>query len=73
MLFAGSIGAPMSGEVIEVKVMLGSQVRTGQTLVVMKSHKKEIVVTSPVRGEVLAVYVQPKAKVCNSFILCVQL
>ncbi len=55
---SGEIGAPMKGEVVEMKVAPGDHVIKGQTLAVLSAMKMEMVVQSPVTGEVRAVKVK---------------
>ena len=46
----GSVGAPMPGEILEVKVKVGDKVEKGQQLVVLSAMKLEMVVQSPLAG-----------------------
>ena len=48
----GSVAAPMSGEVIEVKISPGATVSAGQPLVVLSAMKMETSVASPCTGTV---------------------
>lgn len=48
----GSVGAPMSGDVVEVNIKPGAKVEAGQQLVVMSAMKMETAVCAPVSGVV---------------------
>lgn len=54
----GSVGAPMLGEVIEVKVKEGAKVKKGDPLVVVSAMKMEMVVNAPMDGVVKQLAVQ---------------
>lgn len=54
----GSIGAPMPGTVIDVKVKEGDAVKKGDTLVVLSAMKMETVVKSPIDGKVAKMAIQ---------------
>lgn len=48
----GSIGAPMMGDILEVKVKVGDKVTKGDQLVVLSAMKMEMVVQAPFDGTI---------------------
>lgn len=52
-----SIGAPMPGDVLEVKVKVGEEVVKGQPLVVISAMKMEMEVTAPCDGKVKEIHI----------------
>eukprot|EP00241_Pyramimonas_parkeae_P000178 CAMPEP_0114243830 /NCGR_PEP_ID=MMETSP0058-20121206/11004_1 /TAXON_ID=36894 /ORGANISM="Pyramimonas parkeae, CCMP726" /LENGTH=1264 /DNA_ID=CAMNT_0001356707 /DNA_START=106 /DNA_END=3901 /DNA_ORIENTATION=- len=51
----GSVGAPMSGEVVSVKVKAGDRVKAGAALAVMSAMKMETTVAAPCDGVVASI------------------
>lgn len=58
----GSIGAPMPGEVLAIKVKVGDKVEKGHQLAIMSAMKMEMVVQSPVAGVVKSISVEKGMK-----------
>ncbi|KAL7421116.1 pyruvate carboxylase [Cryptotrichosporon argae] len=54
----GSVGSPMSGVVVDVRVKEGQDVKAGDPLCVLSAMKMESVVSSPVSGKVKRVLVK---------------
>ncbi|VDK50159.1 unnamed protein product [Anisakis simplex] len=59
----GSIGAPMPGEVLELKVKEGDKVEAKTPLFVLSAMKMEMVIDSPIAGTVKKIYCDPKTRV----------
>ncbi|KAG2011484.1 pyruvate carboxylase [Coprinopsis cinerea AmutBmut pab1-1] len=54
----GSVGAPMSGVVVEVRVKEGQEIKKGDPVCVLSAMKMESAVTAPVSGHVKRILVQ---------------
>ena len=67
---AGSIGAPMPGNVVDVKAPVGTTVAKGTPLVVLSAMKMETVVTSPIAGVVERVTVKVGDAMAAGDLLC---
>ena len=57
------MGAPMPGEIVDVKVSVGDKVEKGQSLCVVSAMKMEMTVSAPISGTVKKVHVAIKEKV----------
>ncbi len=58
----GSVGAPMPGEVLSVRVKEGDEIEKGQPLVVLSAMKMEMVVSAPISGKIKLVSVETGMK-----------
>ncbi|KII85804.1 hypothetical protein PLICRDRAFT_165243 [Plicaturopsis crispa FD-325 SS-3] len=54
----GSVGAPMSGVVVEVRVKEGQEIKKGDPVCVLSAMKMESAITAPVSGHIKRVAVQ---------------
>ncbi|CAF4419429.1 unnamed protein product, partial [Adineta steineri] len=52
------IGAPMPGQVLDIKVKEGDSIKKGDTVIVLSAMKMETVVKSTVEGKVKKVHVK---------------
>jgi len=66
----GSIGAPMSGDVIEVAVKPGQKVKAGDKLAILSAMKMETVVLSPIDGVIAHCGVSAGSKVSTADLIC---
>jgi len=51
----GSVGAPMRGEILAVKVKVGDKVEKGQPLAILSAMKMEMIVQAPITGVVKSI------------------
>ncbi|HEY5266995.1 MAG TPA: biotin carboxylase N-terminal domain-containing protein [Acidimicrobiales bacterium] len=56
-LTPGGLNAPMPGQIIDVRAVVGQHVEAGETLVVMEAMKMEHVISAPTSGTVSDVFV----------------
>ncbi|KRZ74270.1 Pyruvate carboxylase 1, partial [Trichinella papuae] len=58
----GSVGAPMPGEVLQIKVKEGDVVKMKTPLIVITAMKMEMIIESPLDGVVKTVFAKPAMK-----------
>ncbi|RCN40708.1 putative pyruvate carboxylase [Ancylostoma caninum] len=68
----GSIGAPMPGEILELKVKEGDKVVPKQPLFVLSAMKMEMVIDTPIAGTVKQIHLQKGTK-CQAGDLVVEI
>lgn len=51
----GSVGAPMPGEILDIRVKEGDSVEQGETIAILSAMKMEMVVQSPITGKVKSI------------------
>ena len=56
----GSVGAPMAGEVVQVLVKEGEDVKAGSAIAVLSAMKMETTVSAPCDGRVKHIAIVPK-------------
>jgi len=67
----GSVGAPMAGQVIDVTVKPGQDIKAGSPLIVLSAMKMETTVSCPCDGRVAHVAVQTKDNVAIGDLLVI--
>lgn len=65
-----AINAPMPGTILDVKVNVGDQVKSGQVLMILEAMKMENEIMAPVDGTVTSVGVSKGATVESGTALC---
>ncbi|WFD18953.1 pyruvate carboxylase [Malassezia caprae] len=66
----GSVGSPLAGVVVEVKVQQGATVKKGEPLFVMSAMKMETIVSAPMDGKVQRVCVHVDSALSQGDLLC---
>ncbi|TDG42871.1 hypothetical protein AWZ03_010691 [Drosophila navojoa] len=67
----GEVGAPMPGDVIDIRVKEGDKVEKGQPIVVLSAMKMEMIVRSPDSGTVKKIEVKKGMKLAGDDLLLV--
>ncbi|XP_026682680.1 uncharacterized protein LOC113469304 [Diaphorina citri] len=68
---AGEIGAPMPGNIIEVKVKVGQQVKKNDVLIVMSVMKTETLIHASADGVVKEIFVEVGGQVAQNDLVVV--
>lgn len=50
LISSGRLGAPMPGQIVDIRVVVGDKAKAGQTLVVLEAMKTQQPITSPHNG-----------------------
>lgn len=66
----GSVGSPLAGVCVEVRVQEGGNVKAGDPIVVMSAMKMDTVVSAPVSGKVERILVKANDSVSQGDLLC---
>ncbi|PKI84529.1 pyruvate carboxylase [Malassezia vespertilionis] len=66
----GSVGSPLAGVVVDVRVQSNDQVKKGDALFVMSAMKMETVVSSPIDGTIKRLSVDAGDSVAQGDLLC---
>eukprot|EP00127_Corallochytrium_limacisporum_P003425 Clim_evm53s149 gene=Clim_evmTU53s149 len=66
----GSIGAPMPGSVLSVKVKVGDKLGKGDPLAILSAMKMETVVTAPFKGSITKVSVEQGDELQANDLIC---
>ena len=66
----GSVGAPMPGTVIDIRVKEGDNIEKGQPLIVLSAMKMEMVVQAPVSGTVKSISATKDMKLEGEDLIC---
>jgi pyruvate carboxylase len=66
----GSVGSPLAGVCVEVRVQEGGTVKAGDPIVVMSAMKMDTVVSAPVSGKVERILVKNNDSVSQGDLLC---
>lgn len=67
----GTVTAPMPGNINDIKVAVGDDVKTGDPLVVLEAMKMENEVVAPISGSILEINVKKGQTVQNKDVLVV--
>lgn len=66
-----AVESPMQGTILDVKVKVGDEVKTGDTLLILEAMKLENEIKAPSNGKVLEIRVQKGATVNSKDVLVV--
>ena len=66
----GSVGSPLAGVVVELKVKEGDAVKPGDAMFVMSAMKMETIVSAQIAGKVTRVAVKQNDSLSQNDLLC---